>query len=190
MLLSELYEAMAQYNFVPQSNLVEDIRVTSGLIFIAGMTIITLHQMTWDILYPVRNTQANGQVISGSVANTRSTSANGYTEPPYKSASLASEGVIAQDTQLCRVYTGGRMERSWCMLRKDVIGLSPQQIQQKWALPEVPTDICDVEAAGIPARVGIAGENNFGKGGNVQVELLQRGARFSNARPISPSGAQ
>jgi len=113
--------------------------------------------------------------------------------PPkaYKAASLAAEGRVAPGTDLVRVYSSnrGNMERSWTMQRRDVQGLTPSEIKDKWALPEVPDLICDVEATGLRSRVGIAGENAFGQGGKIQVELLERGAKFTNPRPIGPGGA-
>jgi len=76
------------------------------------------------------------------------------------------------------------------MPRREIVGLTPPQIAQKFRLFNVPTHIVDVDATGINARVGVAG-NNFGYYGGVggtQVELLDYGATFTNPQPLPPGG--
>ena len=63
------------------------------------------------------------------------------------------------------------------MMRADEIkGLSPAQIRDKFALPDLPTHISDVHVpAGTRIRVGTVGaQNGWGAGGGTQYELLQR----------------
>ena len=192
MLLSGLYAAMAENGFVPQVGFVDEVFAISSAIFLLGMTALTLQQNTSGIIRPVRNTSSNGQIISGRTANQRYLSQNPGDNPPYRPASLASEGKVAADADLVRVYTRGvtSVESRWTMLRADARGLTPAQLKEKYSLPYTPTHVVDVDAAGKRARVGIAGPNYGHDGGNVQVELLERGATFTNPRPIGQGGAQ
>jgi hypothetical protein len=171
-----------------------EVMLVSGFIFALGITVLTLHQYTSDILYPVRNS-SSGEIIAGTSANARAIKLNPkYAEsPPYRPASLASQGRIAPDTRLVRVYREGatKPEGKWLMLKKDVEGLTAEQIQEKWALENTPTHMVDGDATELEARVGVAGKN-FGKdGGGTQVELIGKGERatFTNPRPISSGGA-
>jgi hypothetical protein len=129
-----------------------------------------------------------GQIINGKTANARSIATNPQyaKSPPYKNASLASEGKIAAETRLVRVYTEGvtRPEGRWIMLKSDIEGLTPAQIQTKFALENLPNRIVDVNATGMSARVGTVAEN-FGHAGEVtQIELLEYGATFTNPSPL------
>ena len=56
------------------------------------------------------------------------------------------------------------------MRAEDIVGLSPEQIRDKFALPDFPQFICDVVIpAGTHLRVGIANDvSGWGDGGGKQ----------------------
>lgn len=92
-----------------------------------------------------------------------------------------------------RMFTPGKngMAGRWITTAEEVIGLSPDQLKAKFALPEAPSHIADVAVPeGTLARVGRAGGNSFGKGGGLQVELLDGvdEAAFANARSLESGG--
>jgi len=63
--------------------------------------------------------------------------------------------------------------------------LTPQQIQNKYALPSTSKYICDVEIpAGTNMRTGVAnGVPDWGTGGGIQYDLMgEFGGVFSNER--------
>ena len=67
------------------------------------------------------------------------------------------------------------MARSWMMKREAIEGLTPQQIQSKYALPEVPTHMSDVYVpAGTRIRTGIVNPVFDGVGNAIQYQLLDR----------------
>jgi hypothetical protein len=80
------------------------------------------------------------------------------------------------------------MAGGWVMKAEEIQGLTPQQIQNKFALPEVPKYVCDVNIpSGTTIRCGIAGpQPEFGGlGGGVQFDLMQQLIdieRFTNPR--------
>ena len=70
------------------------------------------------------------------------------------------------------------------MNRSDIEGLSPAQIKEKFALPDMPTQVSDVTVpTGIPMRTGSVAPNYGHQGGATQFEVLER-MEFRNARPI------
>lgn len=90
--------------------------------------------------------------------------------------------------QFVRVYSSlTKPNGRWLMRKKDIEGLSAEQIADKFALPHVPTDVIDVAIPpGKVLRYGIAGENFSKKGGGMQYELIEEVelSAFSNMRPI------
>lgn len=73
------------------------------------------------------------------------------------------------------------------MNAKDIEGLTPKQIQDKFALPNTPKYVCDVELEkGIHIRVGEVNPlDGWGKGGGTQYDLIgQRVGDFINERPL------
>ena len=114
-----------------------------------------------------------------------------FLRPPPYAPIVAAEGKVGTNVPLVRVYNPtaptnpSLMRASWTMPRAEVIGLTPVQIQAKYSLLNAPTMIVDVDATGLPARAGTAGQNFGFGGGGVQVELLSRGATFTNPRPIN-----
>ena len=99
------------------------------------------------------------------------------------------EIVLEKDTKFVRVYDGDKsgMKGGWFMRAEDVAGLSPEQIQAKYALPQTPKYICDVEfPSGTQVREGIANEiAGWDKGGGIQYDVVPRRIGiFSNERLI------
>ena len=98
------------------------------------------------------------------------------------------EGSLAEDAEFVRVFTFGKTEPAgrWMMKADDIKGLTPKQIQQKYALPNLPTHISDVNIPkGTGIRSGKVGANYGSNGGNTQYELLERlEDAFSNTRSI------
>ena len=111
----------------------------------------------------------------------------GYRAPYAKNAPVV-EATLAKDTGFVRVFTQGKTQPSgkWIMKTEDIKGLTPKQIQQKYALPNLPTHIVNAQIPkGTKLRAGKVGANYGSQGGNVQYELLQRVPdAFSNARPL------
>ncbi|SFU76953.1 EndoU domain-containing protein [Butyrivibrio sp. INlla21] len=110
-------------------------------------------------------------------------------KPPYKPGTLVEEIELAEDTTFVRVYDnmpgGSGMRGGWIMRAEDIEGLTPLQIQEKFALPNTPKYICDVELeAGTHLRVGEANPlEGWGAGGGTQYDLMgQRVGNFTNER--------
>jgi hypothetical protein len=111
----------------------------------------------------------------------------GYDNPPYKPNSVVTEIELIETAKFVRVYDGKKkkMQGGWIMKAEDIAGLSPQQIKDLYALPNVPQYICDVDLpAGTRLRMGIANEiSGWGKGGGNQYDLMgQYIDGFSNER--------
>ncbi len=112
-------------------------------------------------------------------------------EPPYKSGGLTTDFQTGTKEQFVRMYTRGfnEPEGRWLMSAEDIKGLTPKQIQQKFALPEVPTHIVDAEVpSNFRLRMGEAGPNAFAPtgGGGIQAQALDDIdlIRFYNGRPL------
>lgn len=110
-------------------------------------------------------------------------------KPPYKPGTLVKELELTQTTTFVRVYdkspNGSGMYGSWVMRAEDIQGLTPLEIRDKFALPNVPKYICDVElGAGTRIRVGEVNPiDDWGSGGGIQYDLIgQRIGEFKNER--------
>lgn len=82
---------------------------------------------------------------------------------------------------------GSKMHGGWIMRPEDIEGLTPLQIQEKFALPSTPKYVCDVELeAGTHLRVGEVNPlEGWGKGGGTQYDLIgQRVGNFTNERVL------
>lgn len=80
----------------------------------------------------------------------------GY-EPPYKPGTSVTEIQLTENATYVRVYdkANSRMQGGWVMKAEDIGGLTPQEIQNKFALPNIPKYICDVNLeAGTRLRAG------------------------------------
>jgi hypothetical protein len=108
--------------------------------------------------------------------------------PPYAKGTTARDIVTTEDSKFVRVHGEGNQARSWMMREEDIKGLSADQIKDKFALPEKPAYVSDVNVpAGTKIRVGTVGaQEGWGRGGATQYELQQRlpQSAFTNRRPL------
>ena len=112
-------------------------------------------------------------------------------KPPYKPGTVVKELELTENTKFVRVYDnepgGSGMYGGWVMKAEDIAGLTPTEIQDKFALPSTPKYVCDVELdAGTHIRVGEVNPlDGWGNGGGTQYDLMgQRTGTFSNERLI------
>jgi len=98
----------------------------------------------------------------------------GYTNPPYLNGSKVVTFASETSESYARVHSGVAPGR-WVMKKSDIQGLSPLQIKEKFALPDVPTHFSEVTVpSGTNMRVGITGPNYGHAGGSTQFEILER----------------
>lgn len=110
-------------------------------------------------------------------------------EPPYKPGIQTKVIELTQNTkpgEFVRVYDNVNSGQAggWIMKGKDIAGLTPQEMQNKFALPAIPTHVTDVTLkADTQLRTGIA-NGLFGyEGGGIQFDMMgQRVGEFSNGR--------
>ena len=86
-----------------------------------------------------------------------------------------------------RVYTPsmGTRKASACFMReKDIIGLTPEEIKDKYALPYTPTHVVDVKIGSVTIRTGVVKEvEGWGKGKGQQFDT--NGTRLSEKQFIN-----
>jgi RHS repeat-associated protein len=117
--------------------------------------------------------RVNTKIISAEQANIDS-AARGYSQPPWWTALNVTETTLFAAAKYVRVYVGNQLAGAFVMEASEIQGLTPLQIQQKFALPFLPDKIAIAEIpAGTTIRVGVAGPNNFAPdgGGGMQVEI-------------------
>ena len=113
----------------------------------------------------------------------------GY-EPPYKPGTKVTEIELIENETYVRVYdkVNSRMQGGWVMKAEDIAGLTPEEIQNKFALPTTPKYICDVNLeAGTKLRVGEVNPLFGFEGGGQQYDLIINGKNvgtFTNERMI------
>lgn len=113
----------------------------------------------------------------------------GY-EPPYKPGTSVTEIQLTENATYVRVYdrVNSRMQGGWVMKEEDIAGLTPQEIQNKFALPNIPKYICDVNLeTGIRLRTGEVNPLFGFDGGGQQYDLIINGksvGTFTNERII------
>ena len=113
----------------------------------------------------------------------------GYDNPPYKPGTIVKEIELTKDSTFVRVYDGevSGMYGGWVMKAEDIAGLTPKQIQDKFALPSVPKYVVDVKLTkGTTIRTGIVNPlEGWGNGGGVQYDLMgKRIGEFLNPREL------
>ena len=99
---------------------------------------------------------------------------NGYDRPPYTPKTVVQDITLDCDTIFVRVYDGNISGlRGGCvMCAEDIKGLTPEQIQQKFALPSTPKYIGEVKLkAGSNIRMGEVNPNYGFNGGGIQFDL-------------------
>ena len=101
--------------------------------------------------------------------------ARGYKDAPYKDGETAEIIELTEPTKFVRTYDGVNSSKlgSWIMKYDDVKGLTPEEIADKFALPQVPKYIADVEVpAGTALRTGECNPLYGWKGGGQQYDLM------------------
>lgn len=123
-------------------------------------------------------------------AEANKTFPKGY-EPPYKPGTQTKVVEITQNTktgEYVRVYDSSSSTQAggWVMKADDIKGLTPQQIQNKYALPTTPTHVTDVNfKAETQLRTGTANSAFGFEGGGIQFDTMgQRVGEFTNGRPL------
>ena len=99
---------------------------------------------------------------------------NGYDRPPYTPKTVVQDITLDSDTIFVRVYDGdiSGLRGGWVMRAEDIKGLTPEQIQQKFALPSTPKYIGEVKLkAGSNIRMGEVNPNYGCNGGGIQFDL-------------------
>ena len=99
---------------------------------------------------------------------------NGYDRPPYTPKTVVQDITLDCDTIFVRVYDGNisGLRGGWVMCAEDIKGLTPEQIQQKFALPSTPKYIREVKLkAGSNIRMGEVNPNYGFNGGGIQFDL-------------------
>ena len=109
--------------------------------------------------------------------------------PPYKPDTQTQIIEITKETKIgeyVRVYDNVNSSQAggWLMKADDIAGLTPQQIQSKFALPITPTHVTDVILeSGTRLRAGIANCAFDFEGGGTQFDTMgQRVGEFINGR--------
>ncbi|MDE7435700.1 MAG: hypothetical protein K2N01_07785 [Lachnospiraceae bacterium] len=100
----------------------------------------------------------------------------GY-KSPYKEKTVVQNVTLTEDTKFVRVYDGvnSNLEGGWVMRAEDIKGLTPKEIQAKFALEYEPKFIGEVELkAGDTIRLGEVGPNFGFGGGGIQIDLQQQ----------------
>lgn len=112
----------------------------------------------------------------------------GYTDSPYKPNQKAQIIELTDDTKFVRTYDGknSTMYGSWVMKYDDVKGLTPKEIADKFALPQVPKYMCDCTLpAGTQLRTGECNPLYGWNGGGQQFDMMgARVGKFDNEREI------
>ena len=108
---------------------------------------------------------------------------------PYKPGTTVQELELKEDTTFVRVYDkeNSSMKGNWVMEEKDVKGLTPEQIRDKYALPQTPEYKCSVTLKkGTHVRCGVTnGQPGWGKGGGKQYDMMgQRTGTFTNEQKL------
>jgi len=79
---------------------------------------------------------------------------------------------------------GTRKTSAWFMREKDIIGLTPEEIKDKYALPYTPTHVVDVKIGSVTIRTGVVKEvEGWGKGKGQQFDT--NGTRLSEKQFIN-----
>ncbi|AIS58571.1 Bacillus transposase protein [Listeria ivanovii subsp. londoniensis] len=98
----------------------------------------------------------------------------GYDNPPYTSKTVVQDISLLSDETFVRVYDGdvSGLKGGWLMKPEDIRGLTPKQIQAKFALPAEPIYVGEVTIPkGSTLRMGEVAENFGHKGGGIQFDL-------------------
>ena len=177
---------------------------------LAGIDFVQTPEKAQDVHYIDGINATVVQETSGHAANKWWQEEMNYENPPYLPDSKVQHIKLEEDTNFVRVYDGQHsgMRGGWVMKAQDIEGLSPEEIQNKFALPQKPVKICDVTLPkGTELRTGLCNPlemwknngiksdavstmfftyENWGEGGGIQFDLMgQRVGKFDNERLIN-----
>ncbi|MEG1848069.1 MAG: hypothetical protein RR238_06315 [Lachnospiraceae bacterium] len=99
---------------------------------------------------------------------------NGYEQPPYIPKTVVQDITLNSDSIFVRVYDDNvsGLKGGWVMRAEDIKGLTPVQIQEKFALPSTPQYIGEVKLdAGTTIKMGEVNSNYGYNGGGIQFDL-------------------
>lgn len=106
--------------------------------------------------------------------------------PPYTPGTQVTEFVSDGSQTFVRVVSGDAPAGQWVMRQADIEGLTPEQIADKFALPQIPTGITSITPpSGTRIRTGKVNENFGRSGGGTQFQLLDIvDSGWANVTPI------
>jgi filamentous hemagglutinin len=146
-----------------------------------ALNVATAGEVQSSALSLPAGSRVNG-MRSADAANAAAKS-DGY-EAPFLSGTSIVAIEVEQGARFVRVFGGdSRQNGTWIMRVEDVVGLTPEQIASKYALPQVPTRITDVQLPpGTKLEVSMAGAispgasrgvftGDNGGGGGVQFQI-------------------
>ncbi len=117
----------------------------------------------------------------------------GDIKSPWKSGSDVLEYTTEEAEQFVRIHGDDNAVGGWMMKKEDLMNtdgtmMSPSQMKDRFALPELPTKISDVTVpAGTKMRTGEAGAvDGWGSGGGTQYQAADRidGSAISNTTEL------
>jgi len=110
---------------------------------------------------------------------------SGYSAPYTPGTDVVEFTADGTDSYV-RIVTGSRPQGQWVMREEDIAGLSPEQIADKFALPDVPTGVTKITPPnGTQMRTGEVNANFGRTGGATQFQLLDRVTKgWEDVRPI------
>lgn len=113
----------------------------------------------------------NNKTILSADSRNAALAQQNYTDPlPYKPQTPVVKYQQTASTQYVRVFTGNGKTGRWLMKYSDIVGLTPSQIQSKFALPSTPTHYCFVDVpTGTNVYVGVVNQSSVE--GTLQYEL-------------------
>ncbi len=120
------------------------------------------------------------------VGQTTADEANkGYGRPPYTEGTNVTDYETTDNEKFVRVHRGGDSEaRKWIVKESEITNpdgslMTAEQIKDKLALPNLPTQISDVTIPkGVKLREGEASkQEGWGKGGATQYEIIKERAK-------------
>lgn len=158
---------------------------------------LALEHVDYDEVLEIRRVGEGGSKVNYNILNVSSADdvnlifkeTMGYV-PPYKPGTTVTEIQLTENATYVRVYdkVNSRMQGGWVMKEEDIVGLTPQDIQNKFALPTTPKYICDVNLeAGTRLRTGEVNPLFGFEGGGQQYDLIINGKNvgtFTNERII------
>ena len=158
-----------------------EVGVETGLSFLApggaGRRVHYLYKGSPNRIGSVRADEANAFFVERGM------------KPPYATNVRPRNVILKTDTTFVRVHGENNQARSWIMRPKEIEGLTPLEIQEKFALPNTPEYVSEVHLpAGSYVRVGrVATQDGWGAGGAMQYQYLEQVPKkyFKNMRLIT-----